>query len=854
MTPVLTEPDIMEPMQIAFDGNGRMFVLELLSYMQDADATGELDPISRISLHEDTNNDGVYDKHTVFVDHLVFPRFVTPFGPNAILTMESNTDEVYRYTDTNGDGVADKKELFVTNFGRSGNVEHQQSSLFIGMDNWLYSTYNAFRVRWTPNGVLRESTGPNGAQWGITQDNYGKVYFQGGASGLPGYFQFPIHYGGYDVPDRLEPGLEIPWGSAGVGDYQGGIGMVRQPDQTLQRTTAGAGNDVFRGDRLPADLIGDYFYGEETARSVRRLRSVNTEGLNQLRNVYQLQHAEFIRSFDPLFRPVDQTTAPDGTMYITDVYRGIIQEGNWTLKGSYLRQKVDQYQIDKVIRHGRIWRLTYDGMDRDRTLPHMLDETSAQLVTHLSHPNGWWRDTAQQLLVLKQDKSVVPALQSLAQSSGNVFARFHALWTLEGLNALDAPVVRNALKDPSSDVRIQGLRLSESLFKTGNRSLESDIRTLTTDPDANVAIQALLTAKFLKFSDLPTLVASARAGNKARGVDEIGRQLLAPTEASASAAGGRGGAVFSSEQQAQMQRGSEIYGELCFSCHGTDGRGAPKEGAAPGVTMAPALSGSARVQGHRDYIIKAVLYGITGPLAGQTYSEVMVPMGANKDEWIAAVASYVRNSFGNSAGFIKAEDVAAVRTATSGRKTSWTQPELESSLPTLIPSDLSWKASASDNAATAGNGLNYIAWSTEVPQRPGMWFQVAMPAVATVSEVQFETTAGGRSSNPTGAFAARARAVSGGQAGPGRGDRGAGPAAPSASGYPRAFKVEVSINGVDWGKQPVAQGQGSDLTIATFKPVQAKFIRITQTGADATAPPWSIQRFRVFGPATTGAK
>ena len=148
LEPVLADPDIEEPAQIAFDGNGRMFVLEIRGYMQDADANGELDPVGRISVHEDKDNDGIYETHHVFVDHLVFPRFVTPIGHNAILTKESNSDEVWKYTDTNNDGVADKKELFATGFGRAGNVEHQQSSLYWGLDNWLYSTYNAYRVRW----------------------------------------------------------------------------------------------------------------------------------------------------------------------------------------------------------------------------------------------------------------------------------------------------------------------------------------------------------------------------------------------------------------------------------------------------------------------------------------------------------------------------------------------------------------------------------------------------------------------------------------------------------------------------------------------------------------------------------
>ena len=150
----------------------------------------------------------------MFVDKLVFPRFVTPFGANTILTMETNADEVWKYTDTNGDGVADKKELFTTNFGRAGNMESQQASLFWAMDNWLYSTVNAFRLRWTPNGLLKEPTGPNSSQWGITQDNDGKVWFQGGASGLPGYFQFPVHYGNFAAPDQFEPDLNIVVGCA----------------------------------------------------------------------------------------------------------------------------------------------------------------------------------------------------------------------------------------------------------------------------------------------------------------------------------------------------------------------------------------------------------------------------------------------------------------------------------------------------------------------------------------------------------------------------------------------------------------------------------------------------------------
>ena len=159
MEPVLSDPLIEDPAQIAFDGNGRMFVVELRGYFQTPEGIDLIPPIGRISMHEDRDNDGVFERHSVFVDKLVFPRFVMPFGANAILTMETNADEVWKYTDTNGDGVADKKELFATSFGRAGNMESQQASLFWAMDNWLYSTVNAFRLRWTPNGLVKEPTG-----------------------------------------------------------------------------------------------------------------------------------------------------------------------------------------------------------------------------------------------------------------------------------------------------------------------------------------------------------------------------------------------------------------------------------------------------------------------------------------------------------------------------------------------------------------------------------------------------------------------------------------------------------------------------------------------------------------------
>jgi mono/diheme cytochrome c family protein/glucose/arabinose dehydrogenase len=837
LEPVLTEPHIEEPAQIAFDGNGRMFVLQLRGYMQDADGGGTLDPTGRISVHEDKDGDGVYEAHSIFVDNLVFPRMVMPFGPNRILTKESNADEVWLYTDTNGDSVADRKELFTTGMGRLANVEHQESHFMWGMDNWIYSTYNAFRVRWTPGGVLREPTGANQAQWGVTQDNYGKPWFQSGASGMPGYFQFPVAYGNFAwQPDQFEQDLNIIWGAPVlIADMQGGMNAVRMPDGSLARATGAAGNDVFRGDRLPADMIGDYFYGETVGRVVRRLRPVKIEGMTQLRNVYPL--SEFIRSTDPLFRPVDMTTAPDGTMYITDMYRGIIQESQWSGPGTYLRQKIDQYALDKVVRHGRIWRLSYEGMGRRTELPRMNDETPAQLVAHLSHTNGWWRDTAQQLLVLKQDKSVVPALAQLARSSSNQLARIHALWTLEGLGSADAALVRELMKSPDPQIRMAAVRVSETLYKAGDRSFAADYANLTKDADVDVVLQAILTLNTLKVANAPATIKAAMDANPARGVRFVADRILNPP-----AAAGRGGgggaaaaATMTEAETAAFERGQTIYNELCFSCHGDDGRGAEREGSA--TAGAPPLAGSARVTGHRDHVIKVLLHGMTGPINGTSYLDVMIPMGMQNDEWIASVGSYVRNAFGNRAPFITADDVARVRAATKGRTTSWTLEELNASIPRQVVFDSSWKFNASHNPRIAQYAVTIQPWTSGAPQAPGMWLQVELPQPVMLTEVQFETS-------PVvpveGEIVPGAPPRSGG-------GRGAAAGAAPQLGFPRGYKVEVSTDGTNWG-QPVAQGAGSGVvTTASFAPVRAKFVRITQTApATPGAPPFAVQRLRLY--------
>ena len=189
------------------------------------------------------------------------------------------------------------------------------------------------------------------------------------------------------------------------------------------------------------------------------------------------------------------------------------------------------------------------------------------------------------------------------------------------------------------------------------------------------------------------------------------------------------------------------------------------------------------MQGHRDYVIKVLLHGLTGPLDDKTYTQVMVPMGAQKDDWIAAIASYVRNDFGNTGTFVTAGRRRA-RARRDGRAEDrrGPSPELEASLPVLLQSDPAWKVTASHNPAAAADALTIVGWTSGVPQEAGMWVQVELPQPLTLTEIQFNTPAG-RGFGPPPAAA------------PGPGMRGGGPAgtttAPAPGQTPPAARVRL---------------------------------------------------------------
>ena len=808
---VLSEPQVEEPVAMAWDGNGVLYVVEMRTYMQTADATGEQEPKSRISRHEDTNGDGVYDKSTVFIDNLLLPRMVLPLDDRVMVGI-TNTLDLWNYRDTDGDGVADEKVKVFEGGGRGGNMEHQPSGLVWNLDNWIYITYQNVRYRYTKGEFKTQRLPRGGGQWGLTHDNEGRLYYSTGGGENPAFFfQQPPIYGMFDVSGQTAPDFRRVYPIAAVPDVQGGRRRVAA-NGGLNAFTGCAGQGIYRGDRLPKELHGDLFIPEPVGRLIRRAKVDRKDGRTVLSNAHP--GSEFIRAKDINFRPLGAETAPDGTMFFIDMHRGIIQQGNWTRRGSYLRGVIDKWGIDKNVGKGRIYRLVHKD-HKVGPQPSMLKQSTAELVAHLSHPNGWWRDTAQKLIILRKDgKSVVPALEKLAREGKSALGRVHAIWTLEGLAAAKPELLAEKLGDADPRVRMAAIRVSEPLLTDGEKVVLAGFQKLEKETDVDVVLQIVnsiaysgsqdeslqsLQTDFIELHQDKSILKSI-AGNRVKLAQE--RKRLAEQR--------RRDAHFGK----QMEQGSVIYKQLCFACHGGDGKGTPMVGQ-PGVTLGPPLPGSPRVLGSGGSLVRTVLHGQTGEIDGKKYPGQMLPLAANDDEWIAAASTYIRNSFGNKGGPISKEFVAAIRKESGDRKLPWTEAELEELEPPLLANRKSWKLTASHNAGKLNSCIDGNAGSrydTGRPQVPGMWVQVELPVVSGVNRILLDS-------------------------------RG------SARDYPRGYQIQSSVDGKKWSK-PLAKGAGQHpVTDIIFPTTKAKYLKIIQTGAVGSLY-WSIHEMQIFGKPT----
>ena len=500
---VAAEPMIETPIAQSWDEKGRLFVCEMRDYMHDVEGKGEDQPTGRIVMLEDTDGDGKMDKRTVFADGLLMPRAVLCVNGGVLV---SEPPVLWFMKDSKGDGVADVKEQVADSYAtRGGQPEHMANSPTRFLDNWIYSANHGIRYKLKDGKWIAESTRSRG-QWGMTQDDYGRPFYNFNSDFLWANF----------IPETLYKRNPNFFASAGAGVQilkdqttwpshqtpgvnRGYDAKQLRADGTLAVCTATCGAAIYRGGLFPKEFTGNAFIPEPAGNLVKRVIISEKDAVLTATNAYG-DKTEFMTSTDERFRPVNAYTGPDGALYITDMYRGVIQHKSFLTH--YLIANIKDRKLEEPFNQGRIWRIVPDGA-KPQTVK--LPAESEKIVALLGHANGFIRDTAQRVLVEKKDATVAPAILNLAMTGKNPLAKIHALWTLEGMGALTPEVITACLEDKNAKVRATAVRVAD-------RTLAAELAKLVNDPSVDVQIALAFNISAYPETQDATIALARRSG------------------------------------------------------------------------------------------------------------------------------------------------------------------------------------------------------------------------------------------------------------------------------------------------------------------------------------------------------
>jgi putative membrane-bound dehydrogenase-like protein len=517
------EPDVMSPVEMVFDEDGRIYVAEMLDYPDDPPPGKPAR--SRIRLLEDTNGDGKIDRATVFADQVLAVSGIMPWRGGLIVP---SAPDILFLKDENGDGKADSRKVLYTGFPRV-NQEARITNPRLAIDNWIYFAnagsngtitspdhpemppvlIRGADFRLDPiTGKFEAASGP--AQYGIGIDDWGNRFITQNTTHIR-HVVVPMEYiaraplldagaTAQDISDHGRPSSPM-FPLTGPQEWRQQRTKLRQQrydENNLGRTeqlsgwfTAASGGTVYLGDVFPKEYAGNVFTGDVSGNLIHR--DVLTPDGATFAAHRAKDKVEFLASTDVWFRPCNFANAPDGYLYVMDIYRQVIETPESIPEE--IRKKIDFYKGDTM---GRIYRIVPNKPLRKRDLkPAMGGLGVAELVQQLASTNGWHRQTAQRLLLERQDRNAIPHLRSMAADTRSPEGRVRALWLLRSLSALDAPTVVAALKDPDARVREQALRLSETELNRA-KAVAEGVLVGAKDENPRVQFQAALTLGELK--------------------------------------------------------------------------------------------------------------------------------------------------------------------------------------------------------------------------------------------------------------------------------------------------------------------------------------------------------------------
>jgi mono/diheme cytochrome c family protein/glucose/arabinose dehydrogenase/lysophospholipase L1-like esterase len=655
--------NLANPIQISFDNKGRLWVAVTPTYPHYR--PGDALPNDKILIYEDTNGDGKADKETVFADKLHLPIGFELAPEGVYVSQEPN---LVLLRDTNGDDKADRTEIVLGGFD-SHDTHHAISAYAadpsgafmlcegIFLHSNVETPYGPVRCvdggfyRYSPQRGHLERTAqlsiPN--PWGFVFDKWGQDFF--------------LHTSGPTLNWMLPVSVKPTFGSKTPAT----LDLI--PEGQKVRPTSGL--EIVSSRHFPDEVQGDLILCNAIGFLGIKQHQIVDEGTGWKTT---FRH-ELIKSADGNFRPVDLEFAPDGSLYVIDWHNPLI---------GHMQHNARDPLRDHV--HGRIYRITYPS--RPLVKPAQIAGASVStLLENLKAPELRTRYRTRRELRGRSANEILPALKSWVAGLDKNDPEYEhyvleALWTTWGLNQADETLLRQMLQAKDFRARCAAVRvLRYNTHRVADHA--ALLEKAATDENGRVRLEAIVAASWLpeaentqakkivatasalpldKWSQAPAKTAADRLAGVVGKEGPEHPELAAP-------------AHLSPDAKKQYLAGQKVYFREghCVTCHQPNGKGLDP--------AFPSLEKSAWVSGDSDRLIKLAMYGLMGPLElnGKKY-DGQVPMtpfaGMLNDAEMAAVLTFVRNSFGNQAEPVTAAQVQKIRAAYPGRTQFFTVEEL----------------------------------------------------------------------------------------------------------------------------------------------------------------------------------
>lgn len=641
-------PNLANPVQITFDNKGRLWVATMPTYPHWK--PGEPKPNDKLLIYKDTNNDGKADKEIVFAEKLHLP---TGFEISHDGVYVAQGNHLIRLQDTNGDDKADVREIILSGFDDhdthhviSAFCADPSGAIYMGEGTFLHSNIETAYgpIRSSNGGFFRYSPQRNHLErtarlsipnpWGTAFDHYGQPFF--------------LETSDPDLHWMTPASVKVDYGQ-----------FCPKPPAILernQRVRPTSGLEFVSSRHFPDEVQNDVLLNN----TIGFLGTKQHQILDS-KSGYKTKHRQdLLTSKDGNFRPTDLEFAPDGSLYLCDWHNVLV--------GHMQHSARDPLRDHK---HGRIYRITYP--DRPLVKPAKIDSAPLVALFHnLTLPEDRTRYRTRRELRARDPQKIIPALKEwIATLKPNMPRYDHilleALWVTWGFDQLDEALLTRLLKSKNPKVRAAAV---DALRYNGHRiTNQSEILAqAASDQSTRVRLHTAIAASWIpagkglpilaEIEKLPSdkwlapVLETATAHLKGQKIkSETAEKIRKPTS------------PLKGEALTLFKEGHEVYSREghCITCHQSDGKGLP-------AAMFPPLAGTKWINGSEDRLIKLTLHGLLGPIEvkGEKYPG-QVPMTAFQqlsNEEIAAVLTYVRNTFSNKAPTVTPAKVAEVREAT----------------------------------------------------------------------------------------------------------------------------------------------------------------------------------------------